>query len=243
MVDIEIISPSRFKERIDPFTINIFSQKFSHIFRYFLAGTSLLENLRDRTIVVLDIGCGTGYGSWMLSRLMKFDVVSTDINIKSLTYAKKRFRIDKCINCDVRLLPFRDKVFKAILLLEVIEHVREHYSVFKEIRRVLAEDGIVIVSTPNKQVEDIWELILKIISFLTKFKFTLKNPYHIGELGYKEFIKVAERNGFKVIKSYGLFILPGFHKLLPKNLAKIIVLAPLKTPSLALDVIYILTKF
>jgi SAM-dependent methyltransferase len=47
-------------------------------------------------------------------------------------------------------LPFRDGVFDAVVLNEVIEHVRDDAATMREALRVVADEGHVVVFAPNR---------------------------------------------------------------------------------------------
>ena len=49
-------------------------------------------------------------------------------------------------------LPFDDQTFASITVLEVIEHVVEQETLLKELSRVLADDGVLIVSVPGRHL-------------------------------------------------------------------------------------------
>lgn len=94
---------------------------------------------------VLDLGCGHGDYSKRIHDI-GFKVIASDIDIS-------RFRYGGILDfqvCDVsKPLPFPDAYCDYVLLIEVIEHLRNPYSVMAEINRVLKPDGRLIISTPN----------------------------------------------------------------------------------------------
>lgn len=101
---------------------------------------------------VLDLGCGDGYFSHLLAsdgnkvtaadvsraRLDKFKKIAAEEKIKQVLYDGKR-------------LPFVDRSFDAVVILEVIEHLVNYEVVLKEIFRVLKKDGKIIVGTPYNE--------------------------------------------------------------------------------------------
>lgn len=46
-------------------------------------------------------------------------------------------------------LPFRSEVFHGVNISEVIEHIEHQPQLIREIRRVLKEGGVAVISTPN----------------------------------------------------------------------------------------------
>jgi SAM-dependent methyltransferase len=51
---------------------------------------------------------------------------------------------------DAVAMPFDDDTFDAVMLFDVLEHVREDARLVAEVQRVLKTDGIIVVSTPNE---------------------------------------------------------------------------------------------
>jgi len=94
---------------------------------------------------VLDLGCGDGDYSVKLENL-GHEVIAADLDEERFRY-KGKIEYKKC---DVtKNLPFEDNSFDYCLLLEVIEHLENPYSVISEINRVLKTEGKLVLSTPN----------------------------------------------------------------------------------------------
>jgi SAM-dependent methyltransferase len=124
-------------------------EKIVDIFRYLNKGK------------VLDLGCGDGDYSRRLKDL-GFEVIASGVN-------EKRFRYKEEIDfkyCDItQRLPFPDDCFDYVLLMEVIEHLRNPYAVIPEIRRIIKKNGFLIISTPN------------ILNLKSRFRFLFEGAY------------------------------------------------------------------
>lgn len=103
--------------------------------------------------IVLDAGCGSGYGAFFMVVNGAKKVVGVDISESTIKYAKKHFihdnlefQIMDCTN-----LKFPEKCFDVVTSFEVIEHIPNYDIYLSEIKRVLALNGIAIFSTPNKK--------------------------------------------------------------------------------------------
>ncbi len=94
---------------------------------------------------VLDLGCGDGDYAKRLSDL-GFEVIAGDIDRNRFKYhGEIEFR-----HCDItKEMPFPDNYFDYVLLMEVVEHLRNPYVVISEINRIIKKSGSLIVSTPN----------------------------------------------------------------------------------------------
>jgi len=100
---------------------------------------------------VLDIACGSGYGSEILIDQGAKYVVGSDISKETIDYAKKQYQKEniKFILNDIKKLDFPDEEFDCIVSFETLEHVKDQDIVISELKRVLKKDGILIISTPN----------------------------------------------------------------------------------------------
>jgi SAM-dependent methyltransferase len=102
---------------------------------------------------VLDAGCGTGYGCALLAQAGAAEVVGVDIAAAALDSSRPampdRVRLEVA---DLGRLPYADGAFDLIVCFDVIEHLSDPGPGLDEIVRVLAADGVLLVSTPNRAV-------------------------------------------------------------------------------------------
>jgi SAM-dependent methyltransferase len=97
---------------------------------------------------VLDAGCGTGYGSQILMEAGARRVVGIDVDKDALPnrgHENLEFAV-----ADVHELPHADAEFDLVVCFEVIEHVERPNEAIAELARVLADDGVLLVSSPNR---------------------------------------------------------------------------------------------
>ncbi|MGA1839391.1 MAG: glycosyltransferase [bacterium] len=156
---------------------------FEHLYRYIFAK----EFIKDK--VVLDVACGTGYGTEFLNENKAKIVVGADICFETITYAKNFFFNPLYLQTDAVQLPFRDNVFDVVVSFETIEHLIEYENFLKEIKRILKKSGIFIVSTPNK-------------SNYQAIGSDGKNPFHFKEFYLDEFNSLLKKY-FYNIDTYG----------------------------------------
>ena len=183
----------RFIEEIDPVTgfphrmllgfSNVSSQS-EHMARYSFA-KSYSKGF------ILDLGASSCYGSSMLAGDDSNYVVSADLNRNVLLYGKKVFTRKNmdAVCCDARYLPFRSASFNTIVSIETIEHLRDPSLFLKEVNRVVKSFGLIVVSTPNKNVTS------PILS-------TPLNPYHYKEYELKGLTRKLEIHGMKTIDAF-----------------------------------------
>jgi ubiquinone/menaquinone biosynthesis C-methylase UbiE len=137
---------------------------------------------------VLDIACGSGYGSYYLSLNNDLEVIGADVNSDSIKQAKKNYQKDnlKFQVANALSLPFKDNSFDAIVSLETIEHfdVSDQNLYLRELKRVLKPEGKLWLSTPNAQASK------------------HNNPWHLKELSFPELQQLLADNfrNYKILK-------------------------------------------
>ena len=118
-----------------------------HVSRYQWAA----QSAKGRT--VLDAGCGTGYGSQLLAAGGAREVVGVDIARSVLDVVAPKMPTSVRLQVgDVRSLDFEDNSFGLVVCFEVIEHLEDPFVVLDELVRVLAPEGLLLVSSPNRGV-------------------------------------------------------------------------------------------
>jgi SAM-dependent methyltransferase len=109
-------------------------------------------------------------------------------------------------------LPFESNTFELVMLLEVIEHVRNKRHVLCEIYRVLTQDGRLLVTTPDVSVA-VWWLRDRILDLpvIGKLVFRLRTgripnrlDSHKGCLTENELTDLLRSEGF-VVAARGRF--------------------------------------
>jgi 2-polyprenyl-3-methyl-5-hydroxy-6-metoxy-1,4-benzoquinol methylase len=102
---------------------------------------------------LLDVGCAFGLTTRYFHE-HGFKCVGVDISDYAISQAKKRNSKVPMIQfdcCDIQNgLHFPNEEFDVILALDILEHVQEVSFALAELKRVLAHDGIIVVSVPFK---------------------------------------------------------------------------------------------
>jgi ubiquinone/menaquinone biosynthesis C-methylase UbiE len=126
---------------------------------------------------VLDIASGEGYGAHLLSRSAA-QVIGVDIDEAAIEHARHRYsRANLSFRRGgVDAIPVADKSIDVVVSFETLEHHGQHDEMMLEIKRVLREDGLLIISTPDK----------KYYSDVRGHR----NPYHVRELYRHEFAEL-----------------------------------------------------
>ncbi len=102
---------------------------------------------------VLDIGCWTGQFDSLIFPFAK-SVTGIDPNKKAIAFAKRMTPKAAFFVSEAQKLPFKNKSFDTVTIMDVIEHVpvNTEGQVLSEIYRVLRPGGHLVLSTPNRHV-------------------------------------------------------------------------------------------
>ncbi len=119
---------------------------YEHMHRY-VAIRQLIAGKR-----VLDMACGEGYGSHMMSRHAA-QVTGMDISDEAISHARDRYASTENLSFaqgSVTAIDAADDSFDVIVSFETIEHLHEQEQMLSEFDRVLTADGMLIISSPDK---------------------------------------------------------------------------------------------
>ncbi|MBK1895856.1 methyltransferase domain-containing protein [Chryseobacterium sp. YIM B02567] len=97
---------------------------------------------------VLDFGCGSGYGTHMLSENAD-SITGVDISSEAIDYAKKEFSSSNLRFKTISEL--KNEKFDVITSFQVIEHVPDDREYTANLKKMLNPGGVLIISTPDKK--------------------------------------------------------------------------------------------
>ncbi|HST34295.1 MAG TPA: class I SAM-dependent methyltransferase [Solirubrobacteraceae bacterium] len=138
---------SEVPERFDPATMQGELLESEHLARYRWAAR-LAHGRR-----VLDAGCGTAYGSKLLAEAGALEVVGIDMAADVLDSVRAQMPANVVLEVgDVTSLGYADGRFDLVVCFEVIEHLEERGRALDEFRRVLSAGGVLVLSSPNRDV-------------------------------------------------------------------------------------------
>ena len=133
-------------ERTSPEELNLF--EFKRIYYH------VIENYGNENKKVLDYGCGSGYGTYMLSQHFGTSI-GVDISETAINFCKSNFKNEnlKFEILDTTVQPFEDHSFDNIFSFQVFEHIPLEMTTeyVNRIWHMLKPSGVAILTTPNSK--------------------------------------------------------------------------------------------
>lgn len=163
--------------------------RYDHLGRY-----EFVLNYIKNNDLVLDLACGTGYGSYLMAQFNRnIKVDGVDISSDAIDFANKHYWQDNIhyFCCDAfefssLSVPARKK-YSKIVSFETIEHIPDDVKLLNMFHDLLLEDGLLFLSTPNQELMP-----------FDKIKF----PYHFKHYRSEELQKLLVSCGFNIKSVY-----------------------------------------
>lgn len=98
----------------------------------------------------LDIASGSGYGTALLGESAA-KMYGVDVDADAIAYAQKNYgsKNIEFLKGDGKDIPLADNSVEVVVSFETIEHIEDYRHFMAEVKRVLTDDGLFILSTPN----------------------------------------------------------------------------------------------
>lgn len=128
---------------------------------------------------VLDIACGSGFGSNLIS-MAGHNVVGADLSEKAISDCNEKYATSNLSFevIDGTNMPYKNQSFDVVISFETIEHTTEYQKMLNEFKRITKNDGLIIISTPNFLINSPSGILV--------------NPYHTQEWKYEELNDILE---------------------------------------------------
>ena len=140
---------------------------------------------------VLDIGCGRG----LLLQLLKsrgWECHGTELSEPLALRMRENHGIDVRA-CSIQDCNFADKMFDAVSIYHVLEHISDPKGVLQEVRRIIKNDGMLIIGVPN---------IASFQSVISGPKwFHLDIPRHVAHFSPGTLKQMVEECGFEIVSA------------------------------------------
>jgi SAM-dependent methyltransferase len=142
---------------------------------------------------ILDIGCATGF-FLERARAAGFDCYGVEVSGYSSAVARAALGQERIFTGVVETCPFAGASFDVITMFDLFEHVRDPLNTLCAAHRLLRDDGIVVIMTP-----DIESPTARLMGKTwTHFK-----PEHLFYFGPRSMLPAAAKTGFRIIHQAG----------------------------------------
>lgn len=147
--------------------------------------------LPEQDLNFLEVGCGAGNFVYCLEDWFpKMQITALDVDCDLLKYSASRTNSVTFLQTKAETLDFPERSFNVVSALQVVEHLDDPEKFFSNVNKVLKENGLLLLSTPNTRglaarlFKDCWQGI--------RDDHISLNPPHI----WREMFKA---NGFKLL--------------------------------------------
>jgi len=155
---------------------------------------------------ILEVGAGSGRDSVELVR-MGGAVVVIDYALNSLEVVKREARASGAelyLVCgDATATPFKEGSFDVVFHQGLLEHFRNPIPLLDENRRVLKNGGTVLVDVPQRY--HVYTIVKHVLIPLGRWFAGWETEYTVDSLE-----KLVASRGFRILSSYGDWMVPGF---------------------------------
>ena len=150
---------------------------------------TLLKNVTD-VGCHLDIGCGTGE---FLNACQQAGFKAEGVEPAKLAREQAINNYSLSVSEDTNLEQFKSDTFNSISMWHVLEHVPILIKTIAEIKRILNNNGKVIIAVPNHKSWD--------ASYYREFWAAWDVPIHLWHFSKETIELLFNKNGFKLIKT------------------------------------------
>lgn len=160
----------------------------------------IIQNFKFKNC--LDIGCAGGY---MISQIAKSypwaSYTGVDVYDQAISFAQKTYPNIDFVVASAEKLPFKDKGFDLVLFYETIEHVQNPLACLKEIKRVLSNNGTLVLTM------DSGSLLFRIVWLIWEnSKGRVWRKAHLHPFHHHQLEVVIKKAGFKITKKIFSFL-------------------------------------
>jgi 2-polyprenyl-3-methyl-5-hydroxy-6-metoxy-1,4-benzoquinol methylase len=148
---------------------------------------------------ILDVGCGEGF---LASELKKDGNRITGIdalpNAENLEAFEQYFSADLDHGIQPVIEQLRGKRFDRVLLLDVLEHLKQPEQLLGQCRQVLGQDGLLVVSVPN-----VANITVRLMLLIGRFDYTergILDKTHLRFFTRKTARRLLEQNGYSIVE-------------------------------------------
>ena len=159
--------------------------------RYGLWKRCRLVRRHQRSGHLLDVGCATGQFLAEMRRYPGWEVSGVEPNGHAAEFARQVFGLT-VYQKDLVSAAFPSGGFDAITLWDVFEHLHEPRAILAEVRRILKQDGILVLRVPSL---DSWDARV-----FGPYWAGLDSPRHLMVFSKNTLAQMLSQAGFRVLE-------------------------------------------
>ena len=161
--------------------------RLEHQARYDFAS----QYVKDKTVV--DCACGDGTSTAIFASTARA-AYGFDVSLESVKAAQKANKSERAVfeHADATTLPVKDRFAEVFVSLETIEHIQKDTEYLDEVVRVIADEGVFVCSTPDRDVYSPGNTLSS----------KPWNQFHVREYSAAEFSQML-RDRFETVQLFG----------------------------------------
>lgn len=163
----------------------------------------MLKYLPKNAKKILEIGCGNGCFGKVIKKQLDAEVWGIELMEDQAALASKVLDKSFAGTCESNIEKLPENYFDVIYFNDVLEHMVDPYTVLKEIRSKLSENGVVISSIPNVRYHNTFLKVL--VNKDWKYKdFGVMDFTHLRFFTEKSIIRMYKEAGYSIQVSEGI---------------------------------------
>jgi 2-polyprenyl-3-methyl-5-hydroxy-6-metoxy-1,4-benzoquinol methylase len=167
----------------------------------FREGLKLIQGIKQGGRL-LDLGCAVGI-FLALAKEDGWDVSGVDISDYAVSCARKRCKTEKVYAGELTDAHFSKGSFDVITMWDVVEHLAHPVATLREVHRVLKDDGVLLLDTPNEEslIRNVAYTIYRLLGGRIVYPaIKLYHSYHLYYFSGKTLQRLLDQVGFDLIK-------------------------------------------
>jgi 2-polyprenyl-3-methyl-5-hydroxy-6-metoxy-1,4-benzoquinol methylase len=145
---------------------------------------------------ILDIGCSAGF-FLKVARDLNWETYGLEISEDTAGIARNRYGLEVAVG-ELQESTFSSNYFDVVTLWDLLEHVADPKKTLSIVNRILKDDGIVAISTPN--VDGLFPKSSYKVANLLNYWPHPEPPRHLFQFSKKTLKRLLELTGFALVK-------------------------------------------
>jgi 2-polyprenyl-3-methyl-5-hydroxy-6-metoxy-1,4-benzoquinol methylase len=165
----------------------------------------------------LDVGFGLGFHLYIAQKL-GYHVYGTELDKDCIDFVQPYILVAQLYNGDLLSAKYENNQFDIINICHVIEHLIDPNSYLLELNRIVKNEGLIIVSTPN--IGALAYQLFRVVNFLGfKIPLIVDGLEHTVIFNQKNLRTVIENYGFVIVDQYTESVNDSFSNIWKSNLS------------------------